>query len=388
MAPRRLSQSGSMFLDCLRFGTAMVVFLGHLTRFFPSAADFGRFTHIAVSIFFVLSGFVIRMIVRTRVGTMRDFLIDRASRIYSVLAPALVLTLLFEGLARLASPAAYAKASDHFLWTHVPLQFLTNLTFTAQSWGYETNPLSNSPFWSLSFECVYYILFALLFFGRHRLSMWLLALLVTALAGPAILLLFPTWLIGCVLYDTYIWLDRKPNAVPLSSSLLVVVFGLMFVFRHALGRLLIATDEPHRTAWLSSVLHPSIAHRFADSAGTVPWLSRFSFSFYVASIVVFIVMLWALLTIDRFAPNVPEAVAGKLRWVAEGTFSLYLLHLPILILLSALTAGAPTHPYLWSIPIVVFCILLSQPFNRLKNAMRKALSGATPPRLAPIPPTT
>ena len=56
----------------------MVVFLGHLGRFFPAEARFDRLTHIAVCVFFVLSGFVIRMIVKTRISSMRDFLIDRA----------------------------------------------------------------------------------------------------------------------------------------------------------------------------------------------------------------------------------------------------------------------------------------------------------------------
>jgi peptidoglycan/LPS O-acetylase OafA/YrhL len=382
MKPRTLSQSGSAFLDCVRFGTAIVVFLGHLGRFFPAVARFARLTHIAVCVFFVLSGFVIRMIASTRIGSMRDFLIDRASRIYSVTVPALCLTVVFEGIGRLVNPVRYFALADPFRWSHIPLQFLTNLTFTAQSWGYETNPLSNSPFWSLSFECVYYLLFGLLFYGMKRLSTRFLVLLVMLLAGPATVLLFPTWLMGCLLYDTYIWLDQKRYGIPLATGLLFSTLGLMGIFRHPIGWLLNQTDAPHRIVWLQTVIPLTMRNRLADSNGVLPWLSRFSLSYYIASVVVFVVMLWVLLTLDRYMPKLPEMIWTKLRWIAEGTFSLYLLHLPLLMMISCLLGGQPKYPYLWSFFAVSVCILLSRPFERLKVAMRRGLRIAFPGREA------
>jgi peptidoglycan/LPS O-acetylase OafA/YrhL len=381
MPPRTLSQSGSVFLDCVRFATALVVVLGHLGRFFPVSRRLDAFTrlaHIAVCIFFVLSGFVIRMIVNTRVGSMREFLIDRASRIYSVTVPALGLTLLFEAAARLGNPGRYAVLSDPFSWSHVPLQMFTNLTFTAQAWGYETNPLSNSPFWSLSFECVYYVLFALLFFGAKRTSTRLSIALVCLVSGPAIVLLFPTWLLGCLLYDCYIWLDGKSAGIAIASGLLLLVFGGAAIFRHGLVWLLTVTDDAHRTAWLQAIMPNAVRSRFGDSTGVLPWLSRFSVSFYVAAIIVFVWMLWTLLLLDRFAPNCPEAVAGKLRWIAEGTFALYLLHLPLLLMISCLLPAPLKYPYLWVLLVIVFCILLSRPFDKLKQTMRRTMRRVFP----------
>jgi len=398
MKPRTLSQSGSVFLDCVRFGTAMVVFAGHVGRYFSAKADLDQMDvwlgargisihsgdfiahllHVAVCVFFVLSGFVIRMILQTRVTTMQDFLIDRASRIYSVTAPALLLTLLLEGVSRAVNPALYLVLAEPFRRSQVPLQLLTNLTFTAQCWGYETNPLSNSPFWSLSFECIYYLLFALLFFGARRGWVRVTIVLVMLLAGPSIVLLFPTWLLGCLLYDVYIRLDAKPYAVALASGLLAVVLGGGFAFRHWIVWLLNVTEAPERTAWLGRVVPAPLQRSFGDSNGVLPWLSRFSLSYYAAAVIVFAVMLWTLLTLDRFLPHVPRAFAATLRWIAEGTFSLYLLHVPLLMLVACVVPAADSHRYFWCCAVVCACIMLSQPFDRLKKAMRRGLHRTFP----------
>ena len=374
MKSRTLTQSGSAFLDCVRFATAIFVFLGHIV-FIPGSARFLHLAHIAVCIFFVLSGFVIRMIVVNRAGTIGAFFIDRASRIYSVVIPALILTILCEALARHVDPITYAQFAAPFSWSQVPLQLLANLTSMAQNWGYEINPLSNSPFWSLSFECIYYVLFALFFYSvgkpcTRRTVMFLIAALVMLVAGPSIVLLFPTWLIGCLLYDVYSWLNHKPYAFSLTSALLATVSGLALFFRHAIAHLMFVTDFSHRTFWLLHLVTPVMRARFSDTTGYIPWLSRFSFSFYVAAILVFFFMLWSLVTLDRFLPQIHPRIARTLRWIAEGTFALYLLHLPLLILIATLFHGHPKFPVLWAIGVVVLCILLSRFSDNLKLSLR------------------
>ena len=133
-----------------------------------------------------------------------------------------------------------------------------------------------------------------------------------------------------------------------ATAAVVVVSAVTVVFRHWLGWLLTITDSVHRSAWLQAEVPAAIRDRLVDGSGMLPWLSRFSVSFYVAAIFVFILMLWILLSIDRFAPNCPSPIAGTLRWVAEGTFSLYLLHLPMLLLISCLVPRPLRHPYLWA----------------------------------------
>ena len=372
MKDRKLTQSGSTLLDCTRFSAAMIVFLGHLGPLIPAMSCFVHLAHIAVCIFFVLSGFVIRMITRDRLGNMKDFLIDRGSRIYSVTLPALFMTVICEDIARSINPAMYstlASSTEPFL-PRVIVQFATNLTFTAQSWGYETNPLSNSPFWSLSFECVYYLLFALLFFGARRKSARFLLALVILLSGPAIILLFPTWLLGCLLYDTYIWMQNKPYAFSLITGAFFAVLFMGFCLRRQVSSFMQRTDYAHRSEWLQRLFSPAMRSQLADNTGNIPWLSRFSPSFYMAAVIIFFALLWSLIAIERFLPRIPVAFSARLRWIAEGTFALYLLHLPILMMLVCIFNGSPRYPYLWSAGVVLFCILVSHVFNRLKIAMR------------------
>src|SRR3954463_4446455 len=84
----------SAFLDLTRILAASAVFLGHLSS--PQLGGemlsvFGHERHSAVIVFFVLSGFVIAWAAE-RDGSVREYIINRATRIYSVALPALALT--------------------------------------------------------------------------------------------------------------------------------------------------------------------------------------------------------------------------------------------------------------------------------------------------------
>jgi peptidoglycan/LPS O-acetylase OafA/YrhL len=351
----------------------MVVLIGHLGFFFPSAERFGHLAHIAVCIFFVLSGFVIRMITRTRIFSIQDFLIDRASRIYSVVIPALAFTFLCEGIGALLMQSGSQAQASPASWGNIPVQVIANLTFTAQCWGYEANPLWNSPFWSLSFECIYYVLFALLLYRKNNRFYGLLFALIAIVSGPAIVMLFPIWLAGCLTYDIYIWLDQKKYAFLLISFCLAVTLAATIVFRHPISYLLQVTDLPHREQWLQQFFSPHLQSRLADSTGLVPWLSRASFSFYIAGVITSVVILWSLITIDRFLPSVSSGMSRSIRWVAEGTFTLYLFHLPLILLIALFLKGRPRAPWACAAGIVVFCVVLSSYLDRLKMFMRNFL---------------
>jgi hypothetical protein len=63
MTAGRLSTTNSVFLDLIRFAAAVIVFWSHITqaRFSTGFSTQGTAGHMAVCVFFVLSGFVIRM---------------------------------------------------------------------------------------------------------------------------------------------------------------------------------------------------------------------------------------------------------------------------------------------------------------------------------------
>jgi peptidoglycan/LPS O-acetylase OafA/YrhL len=165
--------SQSVFLDLLRYGLALVVvvghgfglFLGYFEGFFPN-----RFPHlqsIAVVCFFYLSGFLIvgsqLRHAAAGMGSLGQYLFDRATRVYVTLLPSLLFVwaadLLF---AYIATGSAQPERPSLTL-----VAFLKNLALVP------SEPFGTlRPIWSLMYEWWIYILFGGLFYLR---SNWLLA---------------------------------------------------------------------------------------------------------------------------------------------------------------------------------------------------------------------
>src|SRR5215212_2063511 len=223
-----MNKATSLYLDAVRFLAALVVLASHakgyvggfLWRFDEAYGDE------AVTVFFVLSGFVIAHATATRETTMRDYAIARVSRIYSVALPALVLTALADQIGHLISPKLYDSAlcactvcSQTPAGENVQVfdadHFIASALFVNELWGLRLQPGSDGPYWSLGFEVWYYVMFAVLTFcsGQRRI---LLVLAVTAVVGPGILAMWPLWLLG-------VWAYRR---APLTRGKGIALFGV------------------------------------------------------------------------------------------------------------------------------------------------------------------
>jgi peptidoglycan/LPS O-acetylase OafA/YrhL len=384
VADGKLSLGGSILLDVLRFGAACTVLLSHFGHagFSAGFPDYTVAGHLAVAVFFVLSGFVIRYVTLTREASAQEYVIDRSSRIYSVVVPALVITVLCEIAARNIYRGDNTLLSAPFPWHALPFQIGANLIFQAQDWGYEINPLSNDVFWSLSFECLYYAIYGLLFY-RVR-GRWPLCFLLLLIAGPSIALMFPVWLLGCLAFDTYRKFRKSRIGIYGSSLVFAGMLGVLFAARVPIREFAMATDEAHRTSWLSRLLLQLPHHEIAFTHGRVPWLARASTSFVGVGLVTAVFITWALLLLEGLNLGVSAQIAGWIRFVADSTFALYLLHLPLLILIvSAL--GKPVHGWWLSTLvlglIILICVGLALPMDALKRNLRRRMEQLRmPPR--------
>ncbi|TXT25669.1 MAG: acyltransferase family protein [Gallionellaceae bacterium] len=217
-----ISPQLSGFLDFVRWLAALLVVLGHVrllwcaeyasvqdnslpVKLFYFATGFGSE---AVMVFFVLSGFLVGggALRKWHNGTYsaRDYFISRFSRIYTVLFPALVCGGLLDwiGLQYFNGTGLYTNSSIY----HSPLlnfsvannldwaTFLSNL---ANLQGILTRHFgSNGPLWSLAFEWWYYCLFGLMLEASGRKgndpALWFLAsaALIALIVLPAKLLLY------------------------------------------------------------------------------------------------------------------------------------------------------------------------------------------------------
>ena len=177
-------------LDGLRGVAAMLVVAFHLFETYSGDHFHQIINHgyLAVDFFFVLSGFVIGYAYDDRWGSMTvvDFFKRRIVRLHPMLIVGTTIgALLFYFSAGEASPNVSSTPWWQLIltmllcWTLLPLP----VRWDCRGWG-ETNPL-NGPAWSLQWEYVANILYALVF---RRCRTWFLAVCVAVFGVLTVLL--------------------------------------------------------------------------------------------------------------------------------------------------------------------------------------------------------
>ncbi len=312
-----MNRSFSIYLDLVRFSAALLVFLFHANdpEFHATFLDpVGRFGRDAVIAFFVLSGFVIATVANGRERTIEGYLISRFARLYSVVIPALLLTLGADAVGHAIDPSVYA--SGHYQNSEPWLRFTLTLFLAHEMVFWSWHPFSNAPFWSISYEFCYYLIFAAFFYLRgYRRLAWGTAMLL--LAGPKILLLLPVWMLGVGLY-------YLSNRIQIGN----VIAGLLFVVP-VIIYLVFRVDFAYQLAVLTSALFD------VDTLGRLSYSIRFLHD-YVIGILFALQLAGALFLTRNIVFVIPVAIERTIRYLAGMTFSLYLFHFPLLMLGTAL----------------------------------------------------
>jgi peptidoglycan/LPS O-acetylase OafA/YrhL len=359
---RKFSTGTSVLLDVLRLAAAIVIAGVHLTQplfsiGWPDLTDYGK---PALVMLFLLSGLVIRYVTAIRRGRMTDFWVDRISRVYSVVVPALAFTIIASYVAMRINPGYYmpnwgANNSNPLL------RIGMNLIFMAQSWNLTLDPFSNTPFWTLSYEVFYYVFYAVAFYlAGIRRAFWLI--IAALLAGQHILLLLPLWLIGCLAHDVY-QRARNPRISLKRVNLTFLAVGVGgAVLVPAIFRLLI-----YLKGFLTRFLW---AHHHA------PINLHWAYIYYAEGLPTVFVLLWMMLVFERLK------VAEKATWVqwvrllSEATFPLYLLHFPLYALIVAILPNERANAWL-KLGMLVLCVtfsaLLAKPTVHFKSYLRDLL---------------
>jgi peptidoglycan/LPS O-acetylase OafA/YrhL len=316
----------SVSLDAARGIAALLVLLDHCHNlFFVSCADaLARTAHPkliymlygltsagpqAVVIFFVLSGYLIsgsvfRSLEQGR-WSWKDYLTNRLVRLWLVLLPALVLCAAWD-LGRLAwsgdAGSLMERAHANGLTWGL---FCGNLFFLQDGWVRTFG--SDRVLWSLGAEFWYYILFpvGLLALRRKtamksRLLYAVGFVLVAGFAGRWVLGLFPVWLFG-----TALALVRPPRVGSV-------------------------------VRWVTAVLYAPVVFVLP----MVPWPWRYFKMDYALGLLT-VLLLWVLLSAGERA-NESRVYVRAARSLAGPSYSLYLVHYPMLAFLSVvLTGGTP-----------------------------------------------
>lgn len=329
-----MSNAVSRFIDATRWLAALMVALHHANNMFINQADLMKaehwppvyawwfitaytFAHGAVVVFFVLSGFLVggTTVERARAGKpyIRRYMIDRTSRIYIVLLPALALSFvldtfgarLFAGLGAYEHPVYQAAMkTEYLLPSLVGLQGIWFPTYG-----------TNGALWSLGMEFYYYVVCGLVLLplsaaysaGQKGAAFALAAGIFVALALSPSYFLFGAslWTLGA--------LSRiVPRPLMRSRWLALIIWVAVMVAIRLLTRGAIIEDHP-RKELVDAVNALLVANllltlRFDESEGFsfCRWkhhaaLSGFSYSLYAIH---WPVMMWTLgVTLMIFGPG-------------------------------------------------------------------------------------
>jgi peptidoglycan/LPS O-acetylase OafA/YrhL len=304
-----MTKALSLYLDALRFGAALAVFVSHYSTGRISGGLFWRFDggRTAVLVFFVLSGFVIAWVSDTRERTLEEYGLSRVARLYSVIIPAFVVTAVLDSVGKAIDPRLYGPQWGHST-AHPIIDYALSAVFLGESWTTRVLPGFNVPYWSLNYEAWYYFLFAAAIFlrGRPRIAVVMVAAL---LAGPRILFLLPVWLMGVAAWR---WQAELPRNL---GRPLVVACLAGFIVLEAFGG--------ERLFW-----HPS-------SGWLPPGFSAYDFVLGALA-ALFIIGL------ANVQLPMPRARFERLvRGLAGTSFGLYLLHYPLLNFFGTVVPGPP-----------------------------------------------
>jgi peptidoglycan/LPS O-acetylase OafA/YrhL len=357
---RGMTRSFSLYLDLLRFLSAIAVLVSHsFGRTYGSDVIPGSLGHNAVIVFFLLSGYVIAHVADHKENTPRAFWISRLARVYSVALPAILLTPIVDQIGLHFNPAFYAGG----MTTHdYPLvRIAASLAFANELWFVSIMPFSNSPYWSLCYEMSYYLLFAIYTFasGARRWAWLGLAALVI---GPKILLLGPIWLAGVVLYRHRRWYHISETA----------------------GWILWSTSLLAAAAFQYWDLGEDIAGWLAAQIGTEPFkLLHFSKRFlgdYLLTAVIAAHFVGFRRIAARFS-GLLELFARPIRAASGLTFSLYLFHLPVVLLATLLLQGMQPGVAYWLLTMA-FTLAIVLPLGiateRQKDVLKRWLERHMP----------
>jgi peptidoglycan/LPS O-acetylase OafA/YrhL len=323
---RAMNKSYSLYLDIVRLSAAVLVVLAHYCQhgivsdaLRPFIPELGRE---AVVIFFVLSGFVIAYSTAQKSVSLRQYAVARCARIYSVAAPILLLAFV---LAIFIQPDFQVAR----WYLYVPM----HLFFSGELWNLSQTPPLLTPYWSLGFEVWYYVLFGILMYSRGLVRM-LLAAVILLVMGHKLWLLLPIWMSGAYLFARQKQLPMGRTGARIGCVLTIV--GLVTFQLSGAGDAL-------RT--------------LGNSIWPFPGLKLGSADRYLADYVVCAIIYLHFAFARQADFRMLEKVQGPIRTLAAYTFTLYLVHYPVMCAWRAFYRHDNTSA--WDITALSACICLA-----------------------------
>jgi peptidoglycan/LPS O-acetylase OafA/YrhL len=303
-------------------------------------------------IFFVLSGYVIAYIVDTREKNIDSYLIARISRLWSIIVPALILTAIcnYIGIEFSNNPGIYfngpweAPDADPIF-----LSYFLSFFLLQQVWYLGLNPPLNGPFWSLTYEFIYYFLFAALVFFKGKKRVCIL-ITICLIAGPDIMLLFPIWMLGAMIYHAHKKYIPRLQEYRLLSSIVAIVTLFGFVFSVPTIRGIDAVE-------------------IVIQMGNKNILAYYLYTFLIC------IHLFCVPPLLTLCSKLLIKIGTFVAYFASMTFALYLFHRPLLQMFAAFCedVSSPSSRFLILGGTVAIVFLIGRPCEKGKYHLKSGL---------------
>ena len=323
---KKLPAWSSIYLDMLRIIAALTVFFYHI-YFLRYPNDnvthiLDKLSHLAVIVFFVISGFVIAYTSSSKISTLNNYLIVRLSKLFSVVLPALMITGIIQFILKMYFSNILGPFVKGLSFSH----YMISGVFCNEIWFYSAAPALNTPLWSLSYEFWYYIIFGLFYYRSGGFKSLVPGILACVVAGPKILLLMPIWLFGYFAYTL------SPRINIKSSVRWIIVFCILLI-----TAVLIKVITPVAKLGVYPLVY---ANQFSTD-----WIIGFS-----------IALSFCFLPLHSAGVN--QFFYKAVRAGAELTFPLYVLHFPLIILWDTVfnTTNEVLNENLWQVIVGVLII--------------------------------
>ncbi|OUL29875.1 hypothetical protein BV372_22535 [Nostoc sp. T09] len=321
----------SILLDLVRVVSAFSVTLSH-SSYLTYTGEFKEYFlwagHPAVMIFFVLSGYVIAFSSETKHSHFSSYFIARLVRLYPVYIFALILVPILDFFGQTNAPEIYAR----YTYSDFKTLFLIHFFFLQETdLFYKIKYFSDGPLWSLSYEFWFYTFFGLLyyhkklFYNNKFLSLGCLILGISLFLR--IILLFPVWLFGVALYKINTNKDIKLSPqLCLYGCIGAWLLFLIIVFPSPIGHLI--TQITYKFQLLTA---PELSQ-------SISYIKDYLIGFVFTA---FLFFLNHLLQTQNLATNTiaillkPYVVTHAIRTFSGFSYSLYVLHVPLIIYLSS-----------------------------------------------------
>lgn len=302
--------------------------------------------HQAVIVFFVLSGFLVggSVIKKGYSLSFSIYIFQRLTRLWTVLIPSLLFTAITDVLVGCWAPgilrgdylAIWSSGPSFESYSNSIETFFGNLFFLQNI----IVPVFgvNSPLWSLANEFWYYLLFPLVFvaassgFGRTgRVVAAISSCSLLLILPRAVSLYFSIWSLGAVSFFLSVRLEvLSHNFKPLLKRLLALASFFVCILSLLLCK---------------KTFYPS------------PFASDFLVG---ASFAILICLLSGLrpIKISLFPRSINSRVARYVQYLSESSFSLYVYHFPLILLLVSLFPRKAPELALGFSSVAIFFLLM------------------------------